>query len=301
MNRQTLLIVFGGFFSAVLVAVVVQLAISSKQEEVVVEKKKSLETVQILVADQNISKGDEITPAKMRWQEWPRPALFSGAIEKTDDLKMEDALSGMARRDIKRGEALTETSVIPEKTDNFLSASLAEGKRAVAITVNAASSVAGFVGPGDHVDIILTYDLRLPSDPEIRETANQVISKKAVQTLLQNIRIVAVDQDTQKQDRAKVSRTVTVEVDLRQAETLALATTMGNLSLSLRKFGDDTIYETSPQAQPPITDLRLSTVMQEVFDTSYTNEAQAHKNNTRSKRRIMRIYNGTSSSDVNIN
>jgi len=301
MNRQTLLIVSGGFFSAVFVAIIVQLALGSQKAEVVVELEKPAQTIKILVASTNIDKGDTLKAHHMKWQEWPKEALFTGAIEQTDDMSLEDALSGKIRRDIKKGEALMETAVLQDKTDNFLSASLGEGKRAVAIKVDAASSVAGFVGPGDHVDIIMTYDLRLPSDEDIRAAANEVINKKAVQTILQNVKVIATDQDMQKQDKAKVSRTITIEVDLRQAEKLALSMTMGKLSLSLRKFGDNTIQETSPDLQPPITDLRLSSVMQEVLNTSYEAKKNPNENKTRSKQRIMRIYNGVSSSDVTLN
>lgn len=306
MNRQTLLIVFGGFFSAILVAIVVQVAIGSKQEKVVAEKKKSLETTYVLVASKNLEKGSNLKEGHLKWQEWPKNGVFNGAIEReSEDQKPEDIFKeGMFRRDIKAGEPFMETALIPEKVDNFLSASLGEGKRAVAITVTAASSVGGFVTPGDHVDVILTYDLRLPSDKEIRDTAAEVVSKKAVQTVLQNIKVIALDQDMSKQDKAKVSRTVTVEVDLRQAEMLALAGTMGKLSLSLRRYGDQSIIPTAPEVAPAITDLRLSTVMQEVFDTSYENKAQEYQSdkiNARPNKRTMRIYNGTSTSNVTLN
>jgi pilus assembly protein CpaB len=311
MNRQTLLIVFGGFFSAVLVAIVVQIAIGSKQDKVVAENKKSLETTYVLVASTNLDKGSNLKEGNLKWQEWPKAAVFKGAIERENaDQKPEDVFSeGMIRRDVKAGEPIMETTLIPEKVDNFLSASLGEGKRAVAITVNAASSVGGFVTPGDYVDIILTYDLRLPSDKEIRNTAAEVVSKKAVQTVLQNIKVIANDQNMTKQDKAKVSRTITVEVDLRQAEVLALAGTMGKLSLSLRRYGDEEIISTQPEVAPAITDLRLSTVMQEVFHTSYKKRAhelnmmknQHHKNNTRPNKRTMRIYNGVTTSNVTLN
>lgn len=306
MNRQTLLIVFGGFFTAVLVAIVVQVAIGSKQKEAVALKEKSLETTYVLVASKNLDKGTNLKAGYLKWQEWPKSGLFKGAIEREkEDQKPEDIFKeGMVRRDIKQGEPLMKSALIPEKVDNFLAAALGEGKRAVAVTVNAASSVGGFVTPGDYIDIILTYDLRLPADPEIRDTAADVISKKAVQTILQNIKVIAIDQDMSKQDKAKVSRTVTLEVDLRQAEVLALAGVMGKLSLSLRRYGDKTIVPTQPDVNPAITDLRLSTVMQEVFNTSYENkiiENQERKNNTRPNKRTMRIYNGTSSSNVTLN
>jgi pilus assembly protein CpaB len=301
MNRQTLLIIFGGFFTAVLVAVMIQLSLSSQKEEAVVAQEKAIETTQILVASANITKGDELKAEDMKWQEWPSEAIFTGAVEKQEDTKLSDALSGIAKRDFKKGEALTKDSVVPEKSENLMSALLSDGKRAVSITVNAASSVAGFAGPGDYVDIILTYDLRLPSDPDIKETANQVISRKSVQTVLQNVKVLAMDQDIKRADKAKVSKTVTIEVDLRQAEKLALAATMGKLSLALRRYGDEQIEQTSTDVAPAITDLRLSSVMQEMFDTSFANKNAPTKNNAGSKRRTMRIYNGNASSDVTIN
>ena len=295
MNRQTLLIIFGGFFMAVLVAISIQLVIGSKQQEVVAEKKKSFETTYILVASSNLDKGDTLKASHMKWQEWPQSAIFSTAIEREDNQSVEDALTGMLLRDVKKGEALMKSAVAKEKTDNFIAASLGENMRAASITVNAVSSVSGFVSPGDHTDIIMTYDLRLPSDPAIRAAAMQVINKRAVQTILQNVKIIAVDQNAKKQDKAKVSRTVTLEVTQEQAEILALAATMGKLSLSLRKFGDDKIVIKTPETHPAITDLRLSNVMQEMLTSS------PDKNRASTKKRIMRLYNGTQSTNITIN
>jgi pilus assembly protein CpaB len=98
--------------------------------------------------------------------------------------------------------------------------------RAVSLSTSAVSSVAGFVFPGDRVDILLTH--------RIGGRKGRLVSE----TMMTGVRILAIDQKVTdgKEQKAKVGKTVTVEVTPRQAEVMAVAANLGKLSLSLRSL-----------------------------------------------------------------
>ena len=291
MNKTVLLILAGGFCTAFLAAVGVQMMFPSKpapESEVVqaVEEVIQNRMTQLLVADHKIAKGDVLDAKDFRWIDWPVDAVFNGAV--TRDAGIEDAdtlaLEGRLRRDVLEGEPLTQSLVLNEKKGNFVAAALDKGMRAVALTVNATSSVGGFVMPGDHVDVIMTYEVRLPSDEDFRQAAQNVIGRSAAETVLRNVRVLAIDQSVESKEDVKLPRTVTVAVDREGAETLALAASMGDLSLALRRFGE--VDDVDDQANEPkvTTDRRISQVMQELF---------SEKNKAGMEPRIVRVYNGS--------
>jgi len=106
-----------------------------------------------------------------------------------------------------------------------LSAMLGEGMKAVTIRVNDVEGVAGFVLPGDRVDIVLTRS------GEKNNAVNDVV--------IQDVRVLAVDQlADQRADKPSVVKAVTIEVDPTEGQKVALAATVGTLSLLLRKAGD---------------------------------------------------------------
>jgi pilus assembly protein CpaB len=107
--------------------------------------------------------------------------------------------------------------------------------------VSAETAAGGFVTPGDYVDVILTQG----GGEELRAV-----------TILQNIRVIAVDQDAnERSDAPQISQTVTVDVTPQQGQTLALAQRAGRLSLMLRDF--------STEDDQPMRSLRLSDVLLE--------------------------------------
>jgi pilus assembly protein CpaB len=119
--------------------------------------------------------------------------------------------------------------VLADKVSGFggrdtLGETLAPGKRAFSIRVNDVSGVAGFLLPGDRVDILLTRHL---DDGGNRDLATDVI--------LQNVVVLAIDQlKDEQREQPQVARTATVEVAPEEAQKLALAMQVGNLSLALR-------------------------------------------------------------------
>ncbi len=179
------------------------------------------ELVSIVVASQDIGYGQAIQAQMLRYQDWPRRALPPGAFTEID--KLLAAAGGLPRR-TKYALAAGDL-ILASKVSNFgekvtLVQNLGRNTRAMAIKVDAETAVGGFVTPGDSVDILLTQ--------------GDAATLRSV-TILQNIRVLGVDQDSNQQsDQPGVARTVTVEISPEQGQKLALAQKAGSLSLTLR-------------------------------------------------------------------
>jgi pilus assembly protein CpaB len=289
MNKQTLIILGGGFLAALLVAMLMQAMLGGSKPKILNEEPKA----SILVATKNLKIGDTLTKEDMKWQEWPQSSVFAGAITKDsvkDKPADELALSGRLRRNVSMGEPLSMASVVAEEKGNFVAATLGDGMRAMAIKVKAESSVGGFLMPNDRVDVVMTYEVRLPSDEKVQNASMTVVNKRAAQTILENIRIVAVDQKAKEIEEAAIARTVTLEVNPQQAEKLALAESMGSLSLALRKLGDETSVIIDGKNPESTTDIRMSNVVQELLGND--------ENTNKSTNRIVRVYNGPAVQDI---
>jgi pilus assembly protein CpaB len=186
------------------------------QRVVVIEDRMA--TDKVVVARQDLARGDPLTRDRLAERDWPRDAVPEGAFASLDELVAQQRVT---RRAIARHEPILAAKVTGEDGQVTLSAAIAEAMRAVTIRVNDVAGVAGFVHPGDHVDVLLTYQY----------------NKRQPQTsiLLQNRRVLGIDQDADEQDdKPKVARAVTLEVTPRQAQQLALAAQVGTLSLALR-------------------------------------------------------------------
>jgi len=286
MNRSTLIIVAAGFFFALLAAMAVQMISGKKEAPVAVAK-----TVDVLVAAKDLAVGEELTMGATQWSAWPEGTTFPGAIVRTDKQTADEALKGRTLRAVSKGEPMMKSAMIDNTKSNFVAASLTQGKRAIAVNVSPNTSVAGFVTPGDYVDVILTYDVKLPGDEKIRKAAMPVVTKLAAETILENIRVLATDQGTAQSAEAKVVKTVTVEVEPRQAEQLTLASKMGTLSFVLRSVGDDSPSHAAGENTPITTDMRVSGVMREIM-----------KGENKSGRlsQVVRVYNGTRVENVEV-
>ncbi|EYD76709.1 pilus assembly protein [Rubellimicrobium mesophilum DSM 19309] len=178
-------------------------------------------TVAVLVAARDIALGQTIEPHMITTQDWPVDSVPPGVFTDSAMLLPDPGEQPRrAMRAIAQGELLTANRVSDWGEKVTIAQTLAEGTRAMAISVDAQTAVGGFVTPGDFVDIVLTQG----GGEELRAV-----------TILQNIRIIGVDQDASEQtDAPSVARTVTVEVTPDQGQRVALAQQAGKLSLSLR-------------------------------------------------------------------
>ena len=299
MNRNVMIVLAGGFLIAILVALLVQASLSGskkKEEPVVV---KEVAKVKIIVARKDLKIGAQLTDENMKWQEWPESAVFPGAVVREDDKKASEMLSGKLVRAVQSGEPILENAVLVGGQTNYVAASLSEGKRAFSIKISATTGVSGFVMPGDFVDIMLTYNKSIRYRGEDQDMVqNQIelnIDDNATETILQNIKVLAVDQRPTKgeEDKVKVGKTATLEVTPKQAEILAVASKTGTLSFSLRGLGDDQIVK---REGPITTDARITNVYKEVLEEVINSPVDS----TGQISQIVRIYRGDQVQDLSV-
>ncbi|MBV9077852.1 MAG: Flp pilus assembly protein CpaB [Methylobacteriaceae bacterium] len=209
---------------------------TSPPATVVVEKAAPVRTTEVLVAGADLGVGQVLRAGDMRWQPWPQDYVPSGAITRAQSPSALDELAGaIIRQSFLAGEPVRREKVIKADGSGFMSAILPSGMRAVAISIDTrgATSAGGFVLPNDRVDVLRVY-----RDDEASKAGG--VDVQMSETILRNIRVLAIGQNVQERNGEKVvtGETATLEVTPGQAETLALAQRVGQLSLALRSLAD---------------------------------------------------------------
>ncbi len=191
----------------------------------------------ILVARKALPVGTIIDLESLTFQPWPQELMQDAYYsEGGPDADLSKMVGTVVRNPITAGQPVTRGSLVGPKDRGFLAAALGPGMRAVTVPVSVTSGVAGFVFPGDRVDMVLTQEVRGGGDgPPL----------KVSETIIRNIRILATDQRIDQKDAEgnpapAVSSTVTLETTPRLAEKIAVAQSLGQLSLSLRSLADNT-------------------------------------------------------------
>ncbi|CAN7326341.1 Flp pilus assembly protein CpaB [Mesorhizobium sp. LjNodule214] len=179
----------------------------------------------VVVASVPLKFGDTLTADKLREIAWPVGAVPVGAFKTTKDLLSGEGTK-QALQAIGANEPVLATKITGPGQRATLSAVLSEGMKAVSIRVNDVLGVAGFVFPGDRVDVLLTRTVRSDGGAD----------KSFVDVLLQSVKVLAVDQVAdESKDSPTVVKAVTVEVSTKDAQKLTLAAGAGQLSLALRQ------------------------------------------------------------------
>jgi pilus assembly protein CpaB len=191
----------------------------------------------VLVAKKALTVGTIIDAESFAYQPWPKELMQSAYyVEGAPDGDPKALLGTVVRYQITAGQPVTRGSLVGPQDRGFLAAALSPGMRAITVPVNAASGVAGFVFPGDRVDMVLTQEVAGGGDgPKL----------KVSETIIRNIRVLATDQRVTEKDAegktvVKTFNNVTIEVTPRIAEKIAVAQSIGSLSLSLRSLADNT-------------------------------------------------------------
>ena len=224
----------------------------------------------VLVAAKDLQPGQRLTEADLAWKDWPvdevNPAFITdgttplpsaeapegaapaarpeGAVASvtraagnlaTGGAKA-DYVGSVVREPILAGEPIIGRKIVRAGDSGYMAAYLEPGMRAMAIRVTVETAAGGFILPGDRVDVLLTRETNL-SNVGTQEGER---SKFASSTVMQNIKVLAIDQSTRAGDdeQAVVGATATLEVGPRDAEALALAKSEGELSLVLRSYAD---------------------------------------------------------------
>lgn len=189
----------------------------------------------VLVAQRALPVGTIITADSISFQAWPKE-MVQDAYFIDGEADMNKLLGTVVRYPVTAGQPVTQGALVSPGDRGFLAAALGPGMRAVTIPVSQKTGVAGFVFPGDHIDLVLTQTVRAPG-------GNQD-SLKAAETILRNVRVLATDQSTETEivEGKTVVRgfsTITVEVTPKIAEKVAVAQTIGTISLALRSLADN--------------------------------------------------------------
>lgn len=261
MSPVRLLIVLVAAVSAIGLAVVLQRALATKPASPLAaatpDAGPARAMTQVLVAKRDLAIGDRLTGADLAWQAWPsdsvNPAFITnGAAPAKSDSKVAEAtavlaakadqmiggdpsktLEGAIVRDpILNGEPITARKIVRGGEGGYLSVVLTPGERAVSVPVSTDTAAGGFILPGDRVDVLATHD-----SPTGGEGGGKVI---LAETVLRNIRVLALDQATAagKDAKTMVAATATLEVGPAEAEALARAKAGGPVTLALRAYTD---------------------------------------------------------------
>ena len=191
----------------------------------------------VLVARKALPVGTIIDAESLTFQAWPKELVQNVYYtEGAPEADVQKLLGTVVRNPITAGQPLTKGSLVGPNDRGFLAAALGPGMRAITVPVSNTTGVAGFIFPGDRVDMMLTQDVAGGGDgPPL----------KVSETVIRNLRVLATDQRTDSKDEegktiVKTFNTVTLEVTPRIAEKIAVAQSLGSLSLSLRSIADNT-------------------------------------------------------------
>lgn len=201
-----------------------------------------VESSDVLVARTDIGLGQITNDSLFRWQSWPKETLTAGYITRADQPDAMTQLSGsIARAPIMAGEPITQQKLVRAGQGGVLAAILPGGMRAISTRIKEETAVGNLILPNDRVDVIL-----------IRRVRSRTGNEEFVSDLLfSNVRVLAIGQQIESKEGKRTAdgsaSTATLELTARQAELLALANSMGEISLSLRSIAD-VDQELGPQA-----------------------------------------------------
>ncbi|HYC99142.1 Flp pilus assembly protein CpaB [Brevundimonas sp.] len=225
----------------------------------------------VLVAAKDLQAGRRLDESDMEWKDWPVdevnpafitdgtvpiPAAGAAAAPKKADAKptgavatvtraatnlatggaKADYVGSVVREPILAGEPIVMRKIVRAGDSGYMAAYLEPGMRAMAIRVTVETAAGGFILPGDRVDVVLTRETTLGN----LGASEGDRSKFTSATVMQNIKVLAIDQSTRAGDdeQTVIGATATLEVGPRDAEALALAKSEGELSLTLRSYAD---------------------------------------------------------------
>lgn len=285
MSRRKIILLVAAFVVAMITVLVARAMMSPSDTTVATPAEPASE---VLAAAHDLPIGTLLKESDLKWIPWPADAqsvtLFAkGKID-------ESQLIGAVMRQSARAEQPIMTGqIVRPHEEGFLAAVLKPGMRAMAISVSAGADVAGFIFPGDHVDVILTHILNRKNDPDLSD-------RHVGETILTDVRVLALDQKSDDQtNEPKVAQLATLEVTPRQAEKLALATQLGTVSLSLRSLAvSDSV--TSPPSLDQISNTDSANVGQ-IWDSDIS-QAYPSPGGTDSLLQKVQIMRGKDTSEA---
>jgi pilus assembly protein CpaB len=225
-----LVALLAGVFAAVLA-----MNMTRPQQPAAVEAERpAVPTAQVLVAAKDIAVGEAIDADLLSWQVWPVEGAGAYITRTARPDAVSELMGTIAKSSFFAGEPINEAKLV--HTDSgYMSAILPSGMRAVATRISADTGAGGFILPNDRVDVIMTRAIQVGDTVESQET------RYVPETILNNVRVLAIDQTLEDRNGEKVvvGQTATLELSAQQAQILTVAQQMNDkLTLALRSVTD---------------------------------------------------------------
>ena len=240
MDVKKLILLVGALVIAGISAFFVRALVSDSGAQQVQAGEVEPKGPKVLVATKPLPLGTILTQEMFKLQPWPKD-LVENVYFLEGETNLESLTGKVVRVSVPAGQPLTKGSIVGPGERGFLAAALTPGMRAVTVSINAESGVAGFVFPGDRVDMVLTHGISYQGDTAEGTPAEAL---RVSETILRNVRVLAIDQRTNELggegEGPRTGRTVTFEVPPKFVEKIAVAQTLGQISLSLRPLAENT-------------------------------------------------------------
>jgi pilus assembly protein CpaB len=262
---------YGGLIIAIIVAAIAAFAVlkmaGNEQPAPTPEQPQAQQskTVNVYIAAKPITIGATITEDMVGVQPWPEHLTVDGFV--IADGK-NNVVGMVARGQYQQNEPLMNAKLANPSDPNFLAGELPAGMRVVTIPINEVDGIAGFVFPGDHVDLIFTHDVDKWVTPPSQKHLNasggasetsipEKVKVTVTETLLTNVKVLAVDQratgagSTDKNGNLVIPRSASLMVSQSDAQRVRLAQKTGTVSMVLRALADreasDPLVLTAPK------------------------------------------------------
>jgi pilus assembly protein CpaB len=239
MRTRTALFFMMAFVFGIAAVFLARQWLETQKHQTVVMSADKVSLTKVVIATKDLSLGDRIGADAIKEVNWPAASVPAGAFDSKEKLLASDPV--VVRRFL-ANEPILSSKLAGPKARATLSAQIGETQRAVSVRVNDVVGVAGFILPGDRVDVMITR--------EIDDKDN----KSVTDVLLQNIKVIGIDQNANEDaSGTQVVKAVTLEVGPDQAQKLVLGSKVGELSLALRNYLD---VNAVPVRTVTIADLR---------------------------------------------
>lgn len=240
MSPVRLIILIGAAIAAIAAAFLVRNLVdetpSQPVQSTVVETVEVSET-KVLVAARDLMIGDVVTVDDLEWADWPEDNVVEGYLtEESSPEAIEEWAGTVVRIPMFELEPILTKKLVAKGDTGTMAALVTPGMRAISVEISTESASGGFILPNDYVDVIMTYQMTFvgPDGAPAEQTTSE--------TILQNVRVLAIDQihtkDSETEGPYQVGNTATLEVNNKEAELIALAERKGRLTLSLRPWSD---------------------------------------------------------------
>ncbi|MBV7255247.1 Flp pilus assembly protein CpaB [Pacificimonas sp. WHA3] len=242
MDIKKIILLVGALVIAGISAFAVRVLLGSNTDSAVAAPVMQVEQPdgpKVLVAQEMLPLGTIITAEHFAYQPWPSD-LVQGAYFTEEQGGVEKLTGKVVRLAIPAGQPVTKRAVVGPGERGFLAAALQPGQRAVTVPLDNITGVAGFIFPGDRVDVLLHGEVAVTKINDDGTQGDKMYDYNVAETIVRNVRVLAIDQrlDETGGDGAQTGRSITFEVSPKMVEKIAVAQSLGKLSFSLRAMAD---------------------------------------------------------------